>query len=63
MVHRMPAPLMITRAEEKDVDVFEEDAQLHIKGINIDWDKISRGSYERVNSTCEGVNSSHGGVG
>lgn len=42
MVHRMPAPLMITRAEEKDVDVFEEDAQLHIKGINIDWDKISR---------------------
>ncbi len=27
--------------------MFGEDAQLHIKGINIDWDKISRGSYLR----------------
>lgn len=57
MVHRMPAPLMITRAEEKDVDVFEEDAQLHIKGINIDWDKISRGNYLRDIPSISGVSS------
>ena len=57
MVHRMPAPLMNTRAEEKDVDVFEEDAQLHIKGINIDWDKISRGSYLRDIPSISGVSS------
>lgn len=48
---------MITRAEEKDVDVFEEDAQLHIKGINIDWDKISRGSYLRDIPSISGVSS------
>ena len=23
--------------------MFEENLELHIKGINIDWDKISRG--------------------
>ena len=37
--------------------MFEENAQLHIKGINIDWDKISRGSYRRDISSIAEVNS------
>ena len=37
--------------------MFGEDAQLHIKGINIDWDKISRGSYLRDIPSIAGVSS------
>ena len=49
--------MMTIRAEEKGADVLEEDAQLHIKGINIDWDKISRGSYLRDIPSISGVSS------
>ncbi|MCR5023126.1 MAG: AAA family ATPase [Lachnospiraceae bacterium] len=37
--------------------MFGEDAQLHIKGINIDWDKISRGSYLSDTPSIAEVNS------
>ena len=33
---------MIDTAEEKGVEMLGGEAELHIKGISIDWDKISR---------------------
>ncbi|MCR5008271.1 MAG: AAA family ATPase, partial [Oribacterium sp.] len=36
--------------------MFEENLELHIKGINIDWDKISRGSYLKEIPSISGVN-------
>ena len=33
------------------------EAELHIKGISIDWDKISRGSYLRDIPSIAGVSS------
>ena len=35
--------------------MFEEDVQLHIKGIHIDWDKIEAGSYLRNIESIAGV--------
>ena len=33
------------------------EAELHIKGISIDWDRISRGSYLRDITSIAGVSS------
>ena len=35
--------------------MFEENAKLHIKGIQIDWDKISRDSYLRGIPSLSGI--------
>ena len=35
--------------------MFDEDRELHIKGISIDWDKVSRGSYLRDIPSISGV--------
>jgi len=43
--------------EEKGVEMLGGEAELHIKGISIDWDKISRGSYLRDIPSIAGVSS------
>ena len=35
--------------------MFDEEVELHIKGINIDWDKIDRSSYLRGIESIEGL--------
>ena len=38
------------------MDLFDNDEQLHIKGISIDWDKISSRSYWRGIQSISGMN-------
>ena len=38
------------------MDLFDNDEQLHIKGISIDWDKISSHSYLRGIQSISGMN-------